>query len=81
MDTENLVRMANNIGQFFSAEPEADVAISGVADHLKRFWELRMRLAIIKHYQSGGEGLSEIAHAAVARLVAEQEKLSEAGNG
>lgn len=81
MDTENLVKMANNIGQFFNAEPETETAIAGVADHLKRFWELRMRLAIIRYYQSGGVGLSEIAHAAVARLAAEQEKLAEAGNG
>ena len=51
MDIENLVKMANNIGQFFSAEPDINAATNGVADHLKRFWELRMRLAIIKHYQ------------------------------
>ncbi len=81
MDTENLVKMANNIGQFFSAEPDTEAAIGGVADHLKRFWELRMRLAIIKHYQTGGAGLSVISKAAVARLVAEQEKLVNTGDG
>jgi len=81
MDIDNLVKMANNIGQFFSAEPDDNTATDGVADHLKRFWELRMRLAIIKHYQSGGDGLSDISKAAVARLAAEQEKLVNAGNG
>jgi hypothetical protein len=40
-----------------------------------------MRLAIIKHYQSGGAGLSDISKAAVAILAAEQEKLVNAGNG
>ena len=81
MDTENLVKMANNIGQFFCVEPDTAAAVDGVADHLKRFWELRMRLAIIKHHQSGGAGLSDISKAAVARLAVEQEKLVNAGNG
>ncbi len=80
MDTENLVKMANNIGQFFKAEPDPEAAVSGVADHLKRFWELRMRLAIIQHYHAGGAGLSDLARSAVARLASEQEKLVQAGN-
>jgi formate dehydrogenase subunit delta len=81
MDTENLVKMANNISNFFVAEPDEQVAIDGVANHIKRFWELRMRVAIITHYKVGGEGLSAIAKAAVARLALEQDKLVNAGNG
>lgn len=81
MDIENLVKMANNISNFFSAEPDQQVAIDGVADHIKRFWELRMRVAIIKHYKDGGEGLSSIATAAIGRLALEQDKLVNAGHG
>ena len=81
MDIENLVKMANNISNFFSAEPDQQVAIDGVADHIKRFWELRMRVAIIKHYKAGGEGLSAIATAAIGRLALEQDKLVNAGHG
>lgn len=81
MDIENLVKMANSISNFFSAEPDQQVAVDGVADHIKRFWELRMRVAIIKHYKAGGEGLSAIAKAAIGRLALEQDKLVNAGHG
>lgn len=79
MDTENLVKMVNNIGDFFSAEPDADTGVAGVIDHLKRFWESRMRIAIIQHYENGGAGLSEIARSAVAKLAAERKSLTQAG--
>lgn len=81
MDKENLVKMANNIGNFFDSDPDRDAAIEGVSDHLKRFWELRMRLAIIEHFHQGGEGLSETVKSAVARLAKEQAKLAHSGNG
>ena len=81
MDTENLVKMINNISSFFSAEPQFEDAVSGVSDHVKRFWELRMRLAIIDYYRAGGAGLTELSTAAVARLASEQDKLLHAGNG
>ena len=79
METENLVKMVNNIGEFFSAEPDIDVGVAGVTDHLKRFWESRMRTAIIQHYLSGGVGLSDIARSAVAKLAAERKDLSQSG--
>ena len=81
MDTENLVKMANNIGEFFSAEPDAEAGIAGVTDHLQRFWETRMRQAIIQHYAAGGAGLSDIARSAVARLAAEQGASAQPGDG
>ena len=40
-----------------------------------------MRVAIIKHYKAGGEGLSAIAKDAIGRLALEQDKLVNAGNG
>lgn len=79
METENLVKMVNNIGEFFGAEPEKDIGVAGVVDHLKRFWESRMRNAIIQHYLDGGAGLSDIARAAVARLTAERQELTRSG--
>lgn len=75
MDTENLVKMANSIGDFFGTEPDKEVGVAGALDHLKRFWESRMRTAIIKHYEAGGAGLNEIAKAAVARLAADEKKI------
>ena len=71
MNTENLVRMANNIGDFFAAEPDRQVAVAGIANHIRQFWEFRMRKAIIEHHQAGGEGLNELPAAAVAMLASE----------
>ena len=81
MDTENLVKMVNHIGDFFSAEPDPDVGVAGVTDHLRRFWESRMRNAIIQHYLAGGAGLSDIARAAVAKLAAERKALKQSADG
>lgn len=68
MDIEHLVKMANDIGNFFAAEPDRAVAAEGVADHLRRFWDQRMRSALVAHRQAGGTGLSEVSAAAVDKL-------------
>lgn len=43
MNIEHLVQMANQIGTYFAAEPDRAAASAGIADHLARFWEKRMR--------------------------------------
>lgn len=68
MDTENLVKMANSIGDFFSAEPDRELGVAGITQHLKNFWEQRMQLAIIQHYEAGGEGLTDLVKTAVGQL-------------
>jgi formate dehydrogenase subunit delta len=47
MDGEKLIHMANQIGTFFAAMPDRDEAVDGVATHLKKFWEPRMRRKIL----------------------------------
>ena len=54
MDLDNLIRMANRIGDFFEAMPDADEARAGIAQHLTRFWEPRMRREIVAHVDAGG---------------------------
>ena len=49
MQVESLVRMANQIGTFFEAMPDREEALEGIAHHLKRFWEPRMRRALLAH--------------------------------
>ncbi len=39
---EKLVRMANQIATFFLSQPE-EVRVDGVATHINKFWETRMR--------------------------------------
>lgn len=69
MNIEYLVKMANQIEAFFKAQTNRDLAIDGVADHIKRFWDPRMRQQIKAHVDTGGEGLGEIAIEAVKRLL------------
>jgi formate dehydrogenase subunit delta len=64
---ERLVYMANQIGRYFSAQPREDAA-AGVADHLARFWDPRMRAMIREHLRAGGAGLDPAVRDAVARL-------------
>lgn len=72
MKIEYLVKMANEIGAFFSSEPDAEQAATAVAGHLKRFWEPRMREQIVAHQAKGGAGLSDLARKAVGQLAAEK---------
>ena len=64
-----LVKMANDIADYFHSEPDRNLAVGGIVSHIMRFWEPRMRRKILAHYaEHDGEGLNELARAAVARL-------------
>jgi formate dehydrogenase subunit delta len=65
--TDKLVYMANQISKFFASQGEA-VAVNGTAEHLKKFWDPRMRASILRHLAAGGHGLDPIARHAVERL-------------
>ena len=61
MNSNNLVSMANQIGDFFKAMPDHDEALDGIADHIKKFWDPRMRKALSQHIeQEIGQGLQAI---------------------
>ena len=71
MDVHYLVKQANQIGQFFEAYPDRNEGEEGVAQHIERFWEPRMRTGLVEHIRStGGEGLRDIVLAAMKRLPA-----------
>ena len=62
MDIQQLIKMANNIASFFEAEPDRAKGAKAVADHLKNFWDPRMRREILRYVdEQGGEGLRDIA--------------------
>ena len=69
MSLPRLVYMANQIGKFFVSENKA-TAVDGIADHLRKFWDPRMRDEIVAHLAAGGEGLDPEVRAAVATLKA-----------
>ena len=69
----HLVKMANDIGDFFRAEPEREDAIAGIANHIAKFWTKRMREKIAAHLgQDGGSGLDELPREALRRLAADK---------
>lgn len=67
METGRLVHMANQIAAFFKAYPEAE-AIAATENHLRQFWDPRMRTELSRHLAAGGAGLDAIALAAARRL-------------
>jgi formate dehydrogenase subunit delta len=62
-----MVHMANQIAQFFASYPHEE-AVAGVADHIQKFWEKRMRQQLNDYIASGGSGLNELALEAAKRL-------------
>ena len=66
---EHLVKMANDIGHFFRAEPEREDAIDGIANHIAKFWTHRMREKLRSHLaQRGDSGLEDLPREAFRRL-------------
>jgi len=63
MTEETLIRMANQIADFFRSQPEAD-ALKGAASHIRQFWDPRMRAKMAAHLKAGGAGLSPLARQA-----------------
>jgi formate dehydrogenase subunit delta len=64
MDPQHLVAMVNEIAAFFAGEDPANAA-ANVANHLRRYWDPRMRKQILAHVGKGGEGLTAVARAGV----------------
>ncbi len=62
---DHLVRMANDIGNFFRAEPVREEAISGIANHISKYWTKSMRKKIAAH---GESGLDDLPREALRRL-------------
>jgi len=66
MDPHRLVQMANQIGTFFQADPDRAAALDGIATHIKRYWDPRMRSQLLTWLdEHAGEGLSETVAEAI----------------
>lgn len=65
--SEKLVHMANQIGKFFTSQG-AETAPAAIAEHLRKFWDPRMRAGILAHLDAGGAGLDPLVQQAVEKL-------------
>ena len=69
MSADKLVMMAISIGRLLVQQRRGDPT-AAIADHLRKFWDPRMRAAIVAHLERGGEGLDAPVRQAVQRLAA-----------
>ncbi len=68
MNNDNLVRMVNRIGAFFAAMPDRDEAMHDLAQHVRRFWEPRMRQQLFAHLdEHRGDGVDALVVAALQK--------------
>lgn len=85
MQAEKLARMVEQIAAFFAADPDPVSGAAAVANHLRRFWEPRMRQQIYAWLdETGGPGLSPLARQALVdhrtRLLATTPRNPEPGS-
>ena len=67
MSPDKHVYMANQIATFFKTMPQVDAA-KGVADHINKFWEPRMRARLFEIIEAGGEGLDPVVLQAATQI-------------
>lgn len=64
---DKLVYMANQIAGFFATQPEGEAA-QGVASHINKFWEPRMRRQLFEILEQHENGLSPLVLRAVSLI-------------
>jgi formate dehydrogenase subunit delta len=65
-NANNLIVMANRIGQFFESMPDRPEALEGIANHIRKFWEPRMRAEFLRILDAAeGAEISPIVREAV----------------
>jgi formate dehydrogenase subunit delta len=81
-DAQHLIQMANDIGNFFRANPVREDAVAGIANHIKSFWTRRMREKLLDDLKLHGDGsLDALPLEAVRRLEASPEAKPEDSPG
>jgi len=79
MTDEIMVHKANQIALFFATYPHEE-GLPGVVNHLRMFWEPRMRRQIVAYVEAGGAGLHPLAEEAV-RLLTDRPESAVSGEG
>jgi len=68
---ERVVAMANQIARNIAVQAEADPA-GATAEHIRAFWDRRMKALLAAHLDAGGEDLAPVAREAAAIIMAER---------
>ncbi|MBN9068549.1 MAG: formate dehydrogenase subunit delta [Rhizobiaceae bacterium] len=64
MSPDKLVYQANQIARFFHSKPHAE-GVAGVAEHINKFWEPRMRRQFFELIKAGNKDFDELVLEAV----------------
>jgi formate dehydrogenase subunit delta len=82
MNIDLLIKMANQISEFFEGVTDPAQAAADVATHLTRYWDPRMRKQIVAYYEERhGAGLTDTALGGVQILKQQAEKAAAAAGG
>jgi formate dehydrogenase subunit delta len=73
MHQDNLVRMANDIGNFFRGAVPREEAIEAIAAHIAKFWTRKMQAKLVAEAKLADCGLDELPLAAAGRLAQQQD--------
>jgi formate dehydrogenase subunit delta len=65
--SKKLVYMANQIATFFTSQPKEQVT-AGIATHINKFWDPRMRRQLFEIIEKGGDGLLPSVLEAAAKI-------------
>lgn len=69
MNTQHLITMLNQMGDFFISQPDQQQAQHDLAEHVRLFWEPRMRTAIFDFLDAHPNGLLPHSEAQLAPIV------------
>jgi len=75
---EHLIRLANRIGLFFEAMPDRAAGIDSIADHIRRFWDPRMRRALLDYldaHPNGQRGVTTLSPICMEAIVRHRDSL------
>jgi formate dehydrogenase subunit delta len=67
VQNQDIVRMTNQISTFFKTYGEKE-AIEGIADHINKFWDPRMRKDFFTLVDGSGTGLDDLVKKAAAKI-------------
>jgi formate dehydrogenase subunit delta len=63
-DDNRLVKMANQMAAYFRSFPEPE-AVAGLANHINKFWDPRMRRELLALAAAGGAGFEPLVSKAI----------------
>lgn len=67
MSPDKLRYQANQIAAFFASQPE-DEQVEGVADHINKFWDPRMRTQLFKISDVSTDGFKPMVVSALEKI-------------